>query len=108
MLTSTVANQFKTRGAKVQEEIRSLARARWRVAVALSLAVFVMYFGFILAVAFAREAMGTEITIGLTWGIVLGALVIVGAWLTTWVYVAWANRHFDGRRSEIASRQEQS
>lgn len=52
--------------------------------------------------------MGTEITIGLTWGIVLGALVIVGAWLTTWVYVAWANRHFDGRRSEIASRQEQS
>jgi uncharacterized membrane protein (DUF485 family) len=27
----------------------------------------------------------------------LGALVIVGAWVTTWIYVAWANRHFDAR-----------
>lgn len=90
----------------MQEEIRSLARARWRVAIALSLAVFLLYFGFILAVAFAREAMATEIVIGLTWGILLGALVIVGAWLTTWVYVAWANSHFDGRRSELASRQD--
>lgn len=90
----------------MQEEIRSLARARWRVAIALNLAVFLLYFGFILAVAFAREAMATEIVIGLTWGILLGALVIIGAWLTTWVYVAWANRHFDARRSELASRQE--
>lgn len=90
----------------MQDEIRSLARARWRVAITLSLAVFCLYFGFILAVAFAREAMATEIVIGLTWGILLGALVIIGAWFTTWIYVSWANRHFDGRRSELASRQE--
>jgi uncharacterized membrane protein (DUF485 family) len=92
----------------MQDEIRSLARARWRIAIALSFAVFVLYFGFILAVAFAREAMATQVAIGLTCGILLGALVIVGAWLTTWIYVAWANRHFDARRSEIAGRQEHS
>jgi uncharacterized membrane protein (DUF485 family) len=92
----------------MQDEIRSLARARWRIAIALSFAVFVLYFGFILAVAFAREAMATQVMIGLTWGILLGALVIVGAWLTTWIYVAWANRHFDQRRSEIEGKQERT
>jgi uncharacterized membrane protein (DUF485 family) len=31
----------------------------------------------------------------LSLGILLGALVIVTAWLLTWVYVSWANRHYD-------------
>jgi uncharacterized membrane protein (DUF485 family) len=79
------------------EEIRQLARARWRVALALSGVVFALYFGFIVAVAFAKEAMAYEILTGLSVGILAGALVIVGAWLTTWAYVAWANAHFDAR-----------
>jgi uncharacterized membrane protein (DUF485 family) len=28
-------------------------------------------------------------------GILLGALVIVVSWLLTWVYVRWANTHYD-------------
>ena len=32
---------------------------------------------------------------GLTLGIVLGAAVIVASWLLTWVYVWWANAHYD-------------
>ena len=35
------------------------------------------------------------IFIAITLGILLGALVIVVSWLTTWVYVRWANRHYD-------------
>jgi uncharacterized membrane protein (DUF485 family) len=89
----------------MHQEIQSLARARWRIAIALSLAVFVLYFGFILAVAFARQAMAVEIVPGLTWGILWGAFVIVGAWMTTWVYVAWANRTFDRSLSMIAGRE---
>lgn len=85
----------------MHEEIRSLARARWRIAVALSLAVFVLYFGFIFAVAFAKEAIATQVVPGLSIGILLGALVIVGAWLTTWIYVSWANRVFDSRLSGL-------
>lgn len=81
----------------MSEAVRALARARWRVAIALSAVVFVLYFGFILAVAFAKEAMASEIVPGVSLGILLGALVIVGAWVTTWIYVAWANRHFDAR-----------
>ena len=77
------------------DEVRSLARARWRIALALSVVVFALYFGFIFAVAFAKEAMAYEIVPGVSVGILTGALVIVGAWISTWVYVRWANTHFD-------------
>lgn len=76
-------------------DLRSLAKRRWRVAIQLSVAVFVLYFGFIFAVAFAKETMAAQIVPGLSLGIVLGACVIVGAWLSTWIYVRWANTHFD-------------
>jgi uncharacterized membrane protein (DUF485 family) len=82
-------------------DIRALAQARWRVALILSTVVFVLYFGFIVAVAFAREAMATEVVPGLSLGILLGALVIVGAWVTTWIYVRWANSHFDSRLAAL-------
>lgn len=85
----------------MSEDVRALARARWRIAIALSTVVFLLYFGFIFAVAFAKEAMAGELVPGLSLGILLGALVIVGAWLTTWIYVAWANSHFDARLSAL-------
>lgn len=88
---------------EMQNEIRAIARARWRVAIALSAAVFLLYFGFILAVAFAKDAMAVEVVPGLTWGILFGAIVIVGAWATTWIYVSWANRHFDARLSRLGA-----
>ena len=76
-------------------DVRSLARARWRIAIALSAIVFALYFGFIFAVAFAKDAMAVEIVPGLSIGILAGALVIIGAWITTWIYVRWANTHYD-------------
>ena len=85
----------------MNSEIKALARSRWRVAITLSAVVFALYFGFILAVAFAKDVMASEIAPGLSLGILAGALVIIGAWITTWIYVAWANRHFDSRRSGI-------
>lgn len=85
----------------MNSEIRALAQVRWRLAIGLSAVVFALYFGFIVAVAFAGEAMATEIVPGLSLGILLGALVIVGAWVTTWIYVRWANSHFDSRLSAL-------
>jgi uncharacterized membrane protein (DUF485 family) len=81
--------------------IRALARARWRIAIILGAAIFAVYFGFIVAVAFAKELMATEIVPGLSVGILSGALVIVGTWITTWIYVRWANTHFDARLGHI-------
>jgi uncharacterized membrane protein (DUF485 family) len=77
------------------QDLRALAKRRWRVAISLSVAVFALYFGFIFAVAFAKETMAIQIVPGVSLGIILGAAVITGAWITTWLYVRWANSHFD-------------
>lgn len=83
----------RTRGH--ESELRALAGARTRVAMRLTAAVVAIYFGFIGAVAFARPALGWLVAPGLSLGILLGASVIVASWLLTWVYVRWANAHYD-------------
>jgi len=55
----------------------------------------VAYFGFILLVAFNKPLLGTIVARGLSLGMLGGALVIVVAWALTWIYVRWANTHYD-------------
>ena len=74
---------------------RTLARTRWRVAAALTLLMIGVYFGFILLVAYRPAMLGGLVSDGLSLGIVLGALVIVAAWVLTLLYVQWANRIYD-------------
>ena len=75
--------------------LRALAGSRLRLAVLLTAAMMVLYFGFILLIAFDKPMMGTLLRPGLSVGILAGALVIVVSWLLTWVYVRWANAHYD-------------
>ena len=63
----------------------------------------VVYFGFVLLIAFDKPLVGTIIAPGLSLGVLLGALVIVAAWIVTWIYVRWANGHLDRRVSELRS-----
>jgi uncharacterized membrane protein (DUF485 family) len=85
-------------------QLQALAAARERIAVRLTLAMVLLYFGFIGLVAFARPAMARLVTPGLSVGILLGALVIVASWALTWTYVAWANRHYDGEIDRLRGR----
>jgi uncharacterized membrane protein (DUF485 family) len=78
-----------------------LHERRWRVAIALTAVVAAVYFGFILLVAYRKLFMGSLVAPGLSVGILLGALVIVAAWVTTWYYVWWANRHFDAEITRL-------
>jgi uncharacterized membrane protein (DUF485 family) len=78
-----------------------LAARRWRVAIILTIAVIIIYFGFIALIAYRKEMMGSLITPGLSVGILLGALVIVSSWLLTWYYVWWANSRYDERLAEL-------
>ncbi|MEX2178272.1 MAG: DUF485 domain-containing protein [Gemmatimonadaceae bacterium] len=75
--------------------LRALAAARGRMAASLTAAMIAIYFGFILLIAFGRDILARRVAPGLSVGILLGALVIVASWLLTWVYVRWANRHYD-------------
>jgi uncharacterized membrane protein (DUF485 family) len=75
--------------------LESVSAARWRIALSLTIAMMVTYFGFILLIAFDKPLMGRILRPGLSLGMLLGALVILFAWVLTWSYVRWANTHYD-------------
>jgi uncharacterized membrane protein (DUF485 family) len=76
-------------------ELRTLAAARRRIAVRLTGVMVLIYFGFLALIAWQKPLLGRLILPGLTLGIALGALVIVSCWVLTWIYVRWANTHYD-------------
>jgi uncharacterized membrane protein (DUF485 family) len=87
--------------ADAHDRLRDLHRARWRIALALTGAVILVYFGFILLIAYGGDVLATLLAPGLSLGILLGALVIVASWLLTWIYVRWANSTYDTELERI-------
>ena len=79
----------------ITSTLEAVSAARWRIAISLTIAMMVVYFGFILLVAFNKPLLGTLVTEGLSLGMLLGVLVILVAWLLTWFYIRWANTHYD-------------
>ncbi|MBM6583883.1 DUF485 domain-containing protein [Microvirga sp. BT689] len=77
-------------------QFQELVRQRTRFAWTLSIVMLVIYFGFILLVAFAKPLLATKIGGGVTsLGIILGLGVIVSAFVLTGIYVQRANSRFD-------------
>ena len=92
---TVVANACRPTHMNHTEQLKALDDARWRIAIALTIAMMVLYFGFILLVAYAKPLLGRLVVPGLSLGMLLGALVIVAAWVLIWIYVRWANTHYD-------------
>jgi uncharacterized membrane protein (DUF485 family) len=86
---------------KDQAALAALAARRWRVAIALTAVMMSTYFGFLLLVAYAKPMAGALVGPGLSWGILLGALVIVVAWAVTGAYVVWANKTYDSELERL-------
>ena len=84
------------------DQIRARARARGRIAAALTAVMIAVYFGFIALIAFDKELLARKVVPGLSVGILLGALVIVASWVLTWIYVRWANTHYDPALAAIS------
>ena len=78
-----------------ESRLKILAATRWRIALALTAAIVVIYFGFIALIAYDKPLMGRLVMPGLSLGILLGALVIIASWLLAWAYVRWANDTYD-------------
>ena len=85
-------------------ELQKLDSARWRVAVRLTIAMMVIYFGFILLVAYDKPLLTRLVVPGLSLGILLGAFVIVAAWVLIWIYVRWANTFYDDAIAALRKR----
>ena len=97
---------------EMEARLHALAAKRWRVAIWLSVVMLIAYYGFILLVAFDKPLLSTILlngttgagaaSPGLSLGILLGALVIVSAWVLTSIYVIWANNRYDHELHELA------
>ncbi len=87
-----------------KQALKELAAAQWRLAVSLTAAMMAIYFGFVLLVAWAKPLLGRLLLPGLSLGTLLGALVIVSAWVLIWIYVRWANGHYDATVKTLRDR----
>jgi uncharacterized membrane protein (DUF485 family) len=76
-------------------EFRRLVVTRWRVSLALTVVLCVMYYGYVLLIATNKALLARRVGDVVTLGIPLGVAVILGAWVLTAIYVIWANRRYD-------------
>lgn len=80
-----------------------LCRERGRLSLTLSLIVLVPYYAFMMTVAFNptffAEKLGNSPILTIGWPI--GAVIIVGAWLLTGIYIRRANGEFEKLNKEI-------
>ncbi len=79
-----------------------LKERRSRFGWMLTLAMLVVYYGFILLIAFRKDLLSVRIGEGvMTWGIPIGFGVIVFTILITGVYVRRANSEFDDLTEKV-------
>jgi uncharacterized membrane protein (DUF485 family) len=91
---------------KSDPQFQELVSKRSRFAWTLTLAMLVIYFGFIFVIAFAPGVLAAKIGTGVTTvGIPIGLGVIVSAFLLTGIYVRRANSEFDDITTNIVGRQ---
>jgi uncharacterized membrane protein (DUF485 family) len=90
---------------KADPNYQKLVRTRSRYGWTLTWIMMVVYYGFILLVAFNKELMGTRLGEGvMTWGMPIGLAVILFTIVITGIYVRRANGEFDELTAAIRER----
>jgi len=91
---------------RVQEIVNSasfkdLVSKRLKFSLTLTIIMLVVYFGFILVVAFYKELLAVKIGEHITLGLPIGIGIILFAWMLTGVYIRWANKTYDKSVREL-------
>jgi uncharacterized membrane protein (DUF485 family) len=95
------SHEIIQRDPDYQELVRRRSSYGWT----LSLIMLVIYFGFILLVAYAPKFLGMRLGTGVTTiGIPIGLFVIVSAFVLTGIYVSKANSKYDALIRRIVER----
>ena len=90
---------------KSDPNYRKLVSARSGFGWMLTWSMLVVYYGFILLIAFNKELLNAKMGAGvMTWGMPAGLFVIVFTVLITGVYVRRANKQFDQLTAAICAR----
>lgn len=81
----------------------NLIKTRSSFAKVLAAIMLIIYFGFVLIIAFDPELFGTPLSDNMvtTWGIIAGLGVIFSAFALTGIYVKRANTEFDELTKKI-------
>ena len=79
----------------VHRRVLALVRERLMIALWLSAAMVIVYFGFMGLFAFNKPLLGTILAPGLSLCILLGPTVIATSFILCLIYVLWANRVYD-------------
>lgn len=77
------------------EKFKQLVKKRLKVSLSLTALMLIVYFGFILTIAFYKDLLAIKIGEHITLGLPIGIGIIVFAWLLTGIYTRWANREYD-------------
>lgn len=83
------------------DKFKALVRKRVSVTMTLTIIMLVVYFGFILVIAFNKEILAAKIGEHVTLGLPIGIGIILFAWLLTGVYTRWANGSYDKSVREL-------
>lgn len=95
--------QEQVQQIKNNPKYQKLVSTRSRFAWTLTIVMLVVYYAYILFIAFSPETLGTKISADgmATWGMPVGIAIIVFAFALTGVYVKRANGEFDGLLNEL-------
>ncbi len=87
---------------------KELALQRSRLSWTLAILIMVVYYSFILVIAFAPELFGIPLgdTTIITWGLLTGIGVILFTFLVTGIYVYRANNFYDKLMREVVDASE--
>ncbi|WP_028453360.1 DUF485 domain-containing protein [Chitinilyticum aquatile] len=90
---------------KFKELVQKKGGFSWLLAVVM----LVIYYGFILVIAFSPATLGTPLSAGsvTTVGIPVGVLIILSAFVITGIYVRRANTEFDRLTREVVEEAKQ-
>jgi uncharacterized membrane protein (DUF485 family) len=83
---------------------KELVKKRWTFSLSMSVLMLVVYFSFLISIAFNKQVFAIKVGSHLTLGILWGLGIIVFAWLMTGVYVYWANHSYDKTVEELKSK----
>lgn len=85
-------------------EFVELTRQRKSISLVLTLLEFVIYFGFILLVAFGQGFLARMFTQRVPMGIPIAVGAIFFSWVLTGIYIKWANDTYDPMVKNVKSK----
>lgn len=83
------------------QEFKSIVSSKNSISFILTVLELIIYFGFILLLAYGKGFLSQKIYGPITVGIPIGIGVILFSWILTGIYVAWANKSYDRKVSEL-------